>query len=299
MKYDIVIAHRVCPALSKTAVGFDEKRSMVVATTESLAESLKGLTVRLIVILDGCPGYDKIFTDAFGANPSVKLEIENTDAIGNQATWGRQLELLCNVTDSKYVYFSEDDYIYHPDAFRAMLDFAKCEDVDFVTPLDHPDRYTGRLEKPTPSAIRVSEFRHWREVSSSCLTFLAKAKIVSECKSIMESFLHSPEEATMWLGITKHEIFRFGALFKAAFRYFILRRKCGFGELMGLCTWKRQGWQLLTKPRRRLFSPIPSLAVHLANCSLPPGSGNILKRYFSLGKMVEMQELERKVLSAI
>jgi hypothetical protein len=32
---------------------------------------------------------------------------------------------------------------------------------------------------------------------------------------------------------------------------------------------------------------------------LPPGSGNILKRYFSLGKMVEMQELERKVLSAI
>lgn len=277
MKYDIVIAHRVCPALSKTAVGFHDKRSMVSATTATLAAALKGLKARLVVILDGCSDYDGIFTSAFGKSDSVKLEIMKTDAVGNQATWGLQLEILSRVVDSDYVYFSEDDYVYSPDAFRAMLDFARQKDVDFVTPLDHPERYNGRLEKIRPSQVRVSGERHWREVSCTCLTFLAKAGVVSESKSIMESFLHSPEEATMWLGLTKYEVFGFCAMLKAAIRHFVLRRKCRFGEVMGLCTWKRQGIKLITKPRRRLFSPIPSLAVHLSDCSLPPGAAAMLR----------------------
>ena len=48
MKYDIVIAHRVCPALSKTAVGFDEKRSMVVATTEWVAAQITTTAVAVV-----------------------------------------------------------------------------------------------------------------------------------------------------------------------------------------------------------------------------------------------------------
>ena len=187
-----------------------------------------------------------------------------------------QLDALSKVVDADYVYFSEDDYIYKPDAFRAMLDFIKRGDVDFVTPLDHPDRYSGKQEKPYPCEIRVSGFCHWRETPSSCLTFMGKTKAMAESKSIMDSFRHSSEEATLWLGLTKHGVFGFGDMIKAAFRHFILRRDCGFGELMALCTWKRQGIKLLTKPRRKLFSPIPSLAVHLASNSLPPGASDML-----------------------
>lgn len=272
MKYDIVIAHRVCPTLSKTAIGFADKKSMVAATTASLSAALEGLSVRLIVILDGCAEYEQIFAETFRSSRSVKLEIINTNSIGNQATWGMQLDMLSRVDDAKYVYFSEDDYIYRPYAFRAMLDFIQQDDVDFVTPLDHPDRYNGRLEKPCSSIVRVSDFCHWRNVPSTCLTFLAKAKVVAESKSIMNSFRYSPEEATMWLGLTKSGIFEVCNLFYVAFRHFIMRRKCKFGDIMGLCTWKRQGIKLLTYPRRELFSPLPSLAVHLASCSLPPGA---------------------------
>lgn len=277
MKYDIVIAHRVCPALSKTAVGFDDKRLMVTATTATLAAALKGLKVRLVVILDGCSDYEGIFTSTFGDSDSVDLEIVKTDATGNQATWGIQLETLSRVVDSDYVYFSEDDYVYCPEAFRAMLDFIRQQDVDFVTPLDHPDRYNGRLEKKRPSQVRISGYRHWREVSSTCLTFLAKAKVVAQSKSIMDSFRYSTEEATMWLALTKYEVFAFGSMLKNAIRHFVLRRTCGFGELMGLCAWKRQGIKLITKPRRRLFAPMPSLAVHLSNQSLPLGATAMLR----------------------
>ena len=299
MKYDIVIAHRVCPFLSKAAIGFRDKRSMVVATAASMAAALQGLTVRLVVILDGCQEYEPIFVDAFGASKSVDLEIIYTDEIGNQATWGKQLEILYSVSDSDFVYFSEDDYIYRTDAFRAMLDFIKTAAVDFVTPLDHPDRYNGRLEKPHASYVLVSEFCHWREVYSTCLTFLARANVVARCRSVMESFCHSPEEATMWLGLTKYGVFDFRALLKAGVRYFVLRRKCGFGELMALCTWKRQGIKLITKRRRRLFSPMPSLAVHLANCSLPPNSSVLLEGYLTCEELEKVKSAELATLRRV
>lgn len=299
MKHDLVIAHRVCPALSKTAIGFTDKRTMVVATTASLAKALEGLSVRLIVILDGCRDYVTIFTDSFGSSSHVELEIIHTDAIGNQATWGKQLEFLSEVKDSEFVYFSEDDYIYRPDAFRAMLDFIKNRDVDFVSPLDHPERYNGKLERPYPTFIRTSSFCHWRETMSSCLTFMAKAKVVAESRRVMESYLHSSEEATMWLGLTKHGVFDFLAMVKAAFRHFILRRQCSFGELMGLCTWKRQGFKLFSMPQRKLFSPIPSLAVHLASCSLPPGSLALLKGHVPENALGSIQEAESKTLMLI
>lgn len=293
MKYDLVIAHRVCPALSKVAVGFADKRTMVEATTTSMAAALDGLKVRFVVILDGCKDYQDIFERNFGFQESVSLEIIHTDSIGNQATWAKQLEILSAVNDSEFVYFSEDDYIYKPNAFRAMLDFANGNDVDFVTPLDHPDRYNGKLVQDVSAIIRISRICHWRSVESTCLTFLAKQKVVSESRRIMESYIYSTEEATMWHGLTKFEVFNFSKLLRAAFLYFVLRKKCRFGDIMGLCTWKRQGLKLLTNPRRHLFSPIPTLAVHLANCSLPLGSSHILGGVVSDKDIRKIDEFER------
>ena len=55
MKYELAIAHRVCPALAKVAARFTDKFEMVKTTTTSLANAIKGIRVKLIVILDGCP----------------------------------------------------------------------------------------------------------------------------------------------------------------------------------------------------------------------------------------------------
>ena len=74
MNYDIAIAHRVSPALSKTSVGFTTKHDLVCATTRSLAEALERLDgrIRLIVILDGCPPeYEAVFRRFFPDSGAV------------------------------------------------------------------------------------------------------------------------------------------------------------------------------------------------------------------------------------
>lgn len=276
MKYDLTIAHRVCPRLSKTAVGFADKREMVIRTTESLKRALMDLKVKLHVILDGCADFESIFKEAFCELPNVDLLIEKFDNVGNQMTYGRQVEILSAVEDSECVYFSEDDYIYDESAFRAMLDFIKREGIDMVSPIDHPDRYGGRLEKPHPVMIATSRYCHWREVGSTCLTFMAKASVVRKSRKVFEAYVHSSEEATTWLALTKDGVFDVPRLFWSAIRY-AFGRKLPFGEVMALCTWKRQGLRLLTSPRYHLWSPIPTLAVHLSSASLSLHSERLVK----------------------
>ena len=128
MTYALTIAHRVCPALSKTAIGFSSKEELIKATTESLAVSLTefGLPVKLHVILDGCPQkFNGFFANQFRNARNVEVTIEETPAIGNAATFGRQVEFLLNAGDSRFVYFSEDDYLYKPFAFTAMAEMLR------------------------------------------------------------------------------------------------------------------------------------------------------------------------------
>lgn len=40
MNYDVVIAHRLCPALAKSAVGYTDKADMIRASLESMREAL-------------------------------------------------------------------------------------------------------------------------------------------------------------------------------------------------------------------------------------------------------------------
>ena len=68
MKYDLAIAHRVCPILAKTADRFSDKYMMVEATTASSANGFVGFKDELDVILDECPPeYELLFNKTFGS----------------------------------------------------------------------------------------------------------------------------------------------------------------------------------------------------------------------------------------
>jgi hypothetical protein len=273
MKYDLTIAHRVCPGLSKTVFGFMDKESLIRETTKTLAFALAGIRVRLVVILDGCSTYRQIFEEAFSARRNddcFALEFIETPAIGNMATWAKQLQIL-SVANSPFVYFSEDDYLYAEDAFRAMLDFAERPGVDFVTPLDHPDRYNSSCGRSVRQMVEASPFGHWVTTGTTCLTFLAKKDVLDRTCEAMASYSRLGEECTMWLGLTKERVFNLSYLV-ATFIHFLLRRQVTFGQLMPLCTWRRKGLKLLTHSRFMLWSPIPTLAVHLSTASLPLNS---------------------------
>lgn len=268
MNYDLVIAHRVCPALSKTAVGFASKFEMVKACAASLATALKTVNYRLVVILDGCSEYAPIFRG--GQFDDERVEIIETPSVGNQATWARQVEILSAVTNAEFVYFSEDDYLYREDAFSAMMNMLDEKGVDFVTPLDHPDRYVGILRESTRVLIRPGRFCHWREAGTTCLTFMMRARDVAIARPCFDAYAHGNLDGVLWLGLTKDRLFDFGVLLVDLIRFIFHRAT--FMRILQLAAWKQFGLRPIFSRRLHLWSPIPSLAVHLSSASLPPGA---------------------------
>ena len=272
----LAIAHRVCPALSQTAVGFSSKEKMVKATTNSLASALgqfKG-QVRLFVILDGCPEWRAIFESKVADCTNVSISFTDTPAIGNFATYSKQVEILLAEKDADYLYFSEDDYLYRPDAFLAMTDMLERNGVDFVTPLDHPDRYRGLTFENATSPIAHTTFSHWRQVPSTCLTFMTTPSVLKRTRWVFDAYTRGTMDSSMWLAATKQKLFAPRALIGPGWRY-LCGQNVPYPRLAQLCAWKWFGIKLLTTRKFTLWSPIPSLAIHLSSDCIPPCTKNI------------------------
>ena len=156
-----------------------------------------------------------------------------------------------------------------------MIDFLHRPGVDLVTPLDHPDRYNHQLTKPHDSEIRVSAFCYWRTVGTSCLTFMTSRNVFLQTHKTLESYAQGAMDGTMWLGMTKEEVFNPVVLLRAV-AFFLLRIQASFGLFMPLCAWKHHGVRLLVLPRFRLWGALPTLAVHLSDRSLPPFAEKIM-----------------------
>lgn len=288
MRFDLTIAHRVCPALSKTVVGYSDKRTLVADVAATLETALAGLRVRLVVILDGCSCYREIFEKAFASrkeDEGLALEFVEMSSVGNKATWAKQVEIL-SAAETDIVYFSEDDYLYDEEAFKAMLEFIRQDGVDMISPIDHPDRYNGKCEIPYPAKVRTSPVRHWRSVGTTCLTFMARKDVLVRSADVMLSYSRCGEEGTMWLGLTKERVFDVPYLIVTLMK-FLFRRPVPFGQIMPVCAWKQQGLKLLTHPRFTLWSPMPTLAVHLSTASLSLGS----ERFFPIACREELRRV--------
>lgn len=284
MKYDLAIAHRVCPILAKTADHFTDKYKMVEATAASLANALVGFNVKLVVILDGCPSeYERLFNETFGSGKveNVDYSCISTLSIGNTATYAKQLEILSAVASkAKYLYFSEDDYIYKDSAFVAMMDFLNEEGVDFVTPLDHPDGYQRDRENFMTSVVRVSKWCHWKEISSTCCTFMLKSDTMLMAKKSLSYYANGGSDFIMGLLLTKKGVFSPSVVIGGAIKYVFGRPRnwmCG----IPLLAWLKLGPRLVCAPRFRLWAPLPTLAVHLCTPSRPPFAELVL------GKCIE------------
>lgn len=278
--YTLTIAHRVCPVLSKTAIGFTSKFSMVKCAAQSLHDAIKFAAVKtkLIVILDGCPReYEDLFQSLF-SDGSAEMSIVKTPSILNRPTYEKQIELLLNA-DSDFVYFSEDDYIYRRKAFLAMMDAIKSRGVDFVTPLDHPGNYRTAKHPVRPKTkVYVTRFGHWANTSSTCLTFMTTSATLHKTEKILRYFVEVGEEGGMWLTLTKYGVFNPYKLIRAALLYTLKPKTsvADYYKMLPLITWKHSGIRVLSTRRHSLWSPVPSLAVHCSSESLPPLSEDIV-----------------------
>ena len=277
--YFLVIALRVCPVLAKTAWGFSDKLELVRASCRSMRRALDLVEERwkLKIILDGCPpSYRNMISSEFSDSSGV-IQFIDTMSIGNQATYSMQIDILLKEYEAEIVYFAEDDYIYAPEAFVAMLDWMRHKEVDFVTPLDHPDAYVVKAQG-LASSIRISRFHHWREVDSTCLTFMTKAETLRRFERTFRYFARYGEEGSQWLSFTQRAPYSIRIIARAVW-LFLSRTNCHFGEIAPLCTWRRHLWALLFRRRCSLWCPIPSLAVHCSKDSIPPFTTKIIPSY--------------------
>ncbi len=256
---DLAIAYRIYPGISKSPAFFStNKFKLSEMCLHSFRNALGGLRVKIWALLDGCPPeYEALFRKMFHSND---LEILSLDKIGNFATFSLQIDLLTNQTEASYVYFAEDDYFYFPDALETMIEFMRAhQDVDFVTPYDHPDSYytSSRFER---HLVRPFRDRYWRTASSTCLTFLTSRETLVRTRSIFRTYNRGNWDCSIWLALTqKLELMNIRVHWHNLFRLAVWAQ-----------TWKWGYRALLFGGRYRLWVALPTLATHMESPCLSP-----------------------------
>jgi hypothetical protein len=263
-RYDIAVAYRIYPKVAAVAASLrcgHDKYLLSEICLKSFKDSLSGLRAKIWVLLDGCPPeYADLFTKYFDPDDVTLLPF---DSIGNQATFGRQIDILLEQQDSNVVYFAEDDYVYLPGQFHHMIDFlSEHEDVHFITPYDHLDCYTLDLHRQ-PKWLTVHGGRHWRTAASTCLTFLTTRQTLKKTEAVFRSYERRNFDSSLWLSLTKRRIFN---LF--FFGRHVVRDR--FISKVIMKSWIYCWRQILFGPRWRLWVPLPAVGTHLSAQSLSP-----------------------------
>jgi hypothetical protein len=261
--YDLAVAYRIYPRVSKTPALFPEdKLKLANACLKSFKASLGTVRAKMFVLLDGCPPeYDRLFLDTLG---SAHCELVRLNSVGNQATFSAQIDLLLNQTVSDFVYFAEDDYFYRPNQFPLMLSFLQQHaDADFVSPYDHPDYYSLQLHK-RPCMVRFFGDRHWRTAASTCLTFLTRKQILKQTRSTFRTYARRNLDVSLWMSLTKHTVTNPMAILRCS-------RELWQTGAYAAMSWAHNWPQLIFGRRYNLWSPIPAIATHMEKSLLSPG----------------------------
>jgi hypothetical protein len=258
-RLDLAIAYRVYPRVSGSpALHAGDKFQLVKLCLASFKRALGSLRVKIWLLLDGCPpSYEDLFRQYFRED---EIEVVNLAAVGNEATFAMQVDILARQSLAELVYFAEDDYFYLPNAIVEMVEFAGSgEGIDFVTPYDHPDRYQDSTRRQR-AMLRAFGRRHWRTASSTCLTFLATRNALVQNRALFRTFRRGAHDCAIWQAITqKVGLFdpRVHAANSDRFKIW-------------LNTWFRGYRRILFGRSYKLWSPIPGVATHMALPYLSP-----------------------------
>ena len=262
--YDLAVAYRIYPKVSQPALGLpfsDDKLRLAEICLRSFKQSLQGLRVKIWAIPDGCPeSFADLFRKYFDPEDLVLVPLP---AVGNHATFGKQIDILLSQTDSDFVYFAEDDYVYLPGQFRRMISFMNAGNhVDFITPYDHLDCYTLEIHR-RPKWLRVHSGQHWRTAASTCLTFLTRKKTLASNERNFRTYCRRNYDSSLWLSMTKFSIFNPVQTLRFALTELWLAK-------VVIKAWL-YGWvQILFGKRVMLWVPVPAIATHLDIRALSP-----------------------------
>jgi hypothetical protein len=265
-KYDVAVAYRISPHMSRTPppVHQDSKIKLADLCLRSFKASLGTLRAKLWVILDRCPPeYEALFTALFPAEDLVLLRLPG---IGNQNTFGKQIEVLTAQDDADFVYLAEDDYFYLPDKFHLALDLLKHHaEIDFCSLADHPDLHNHEYHRHK-MRLTVEQGQVWRTANGTTCTFLTRKKTLQETRPTFLSYTKIRRwnvDAAMWLSLTKHHVLNPCDLLAQPFIF-------PYRGASQIFAWYHNWRQILFGRRYRLCMPAPSLATHMDGKFLAP-----------------------------
>jgi hypothetical protein len=262
-KYDLAIAYRIYPRITKPVVGYpDDKLKLSELCLLTLKEALGSLKVKLWVLLDKCPEeYTLLFQKYF---PAEDLRLIHLKGIGNQATFGLQIYILTHQTDAEFVYFAEDDYFFLPDAFPRMLSLMRHNsDVHFVSAYEHPDYYTLFLH-PKKYQIKIFEDQRWRTTIGTTCSFLSTKTILIKTADVFNTYYKERNyDVSLWMSLTKANV-----LNPVRIGLFILKYRDFFK--MTARSWIHCSKQILFGKRWNLWVAHPSLATHMEKKTVAP-----------------------------
>jgi hypothetical protein len=263
--YDLAIAYRICPMLSKAGSSFgNDKYQLSEICLKSFKKALADLRAKIWVLLDNCPPeYARLFQEYF---PAEDIVLVHLDGAGNRVTYAKQIETLLSQQDAETLYFAEDDYFYLPGKFPSMLKFLQANpDVHFISPYDHLDCYKLDMHRG-PKSLRVFEGRHWRTAASTCLTFLTRKESLRRVHHVMQTYSQSNHDCSMWLSLSKEPVFSAPKFLKC------LASADPRGQASLIAKAWLHGWrQILFGKKWNIWIPIPGIATHLDANALSPG----------------------------
>lgn len=261
-KYDIAIAYRIYPGVSKIPPVFREnKLKLTEFGLLSLKRALDNISYKIIFLLDNCPtDYQELIKEIFDKN---SIEIISLSKTGNAGTFGKQIDILLNQEYSDFVYFAEDDYFYLPNAVSKMLDTIKNDGVDFVTPYDHPDYYTLEFHNYNRESIVLNDV-NWQSCATTCMTFLTTKEVLKKTESIFRTYQRNNFDASLWKSLTKYNLFNIGNTIKT------LKQSKSFVRVY-IKMWQFGFIQHFFGKKYKLYAPVPSISTHLDSTLLAPG----------------------------
>lgn len=262
--YDLAIAYRIYPKVSKTPLVFtDNKYKLAELCLSSFRKCLGNLKFKMWVLLDACPPeYKDLFKKYFA---SKDLEFIELNGIGDGGTLGLQLKILSEQNISEIVYLAEDDYFYLNTPFEEMINFLQeNKDVDFVSPYDHLDYYITDLHAHKYK-MKIFGNKHWRTANSTCHTFITTKDNLIDTKNIFNKYAMGSLDSSNWLSLTKAKIFNPLEIYK----FYLKRDKEWLFEFVKRA-WIYNWNQIVFGKKWNLWVPIPSIATHLEKIGLAP-----------------------------
>lgn len=226
-----------------------DKGELIRTCFHSLFTSARGTDTAFTVVGDDLSADLLAFYQAYG------VAVQNHPPMGNDRSLLACLDLACSLPDETWVYFCEDDYLHRPKAVAALTEFIadlprqlggrlRSRWTSFLSrglltstwasdPIYiHPSDYPDRYD---PRDFRLSLIlrtptAHWRQIHGVTFTFLVQAKWVKKHRKIYARSARGAND--------------------------------GYLSKMLLADVFRAG-------RGLAFSPIPSLAAHMHETSMP------------------------------